>query len=231
VLALERYAHQVRELVRDGITAAVASKEYPLLPVTNRYQPYVTTDDVEDQTVRPIVRLTKSHLNAAILLSDDERKAIDVLEDLDCVECFTPNSRKIGMTIPYRYNDAPLRYEPDFVVRLHGGKMLVLEIKGMAGLIHDVNQIAAKNAAAAKWVEAVNYAKQYGQWAFVFCDEASRLRAMILEHASTATAKKLPFHSVTPEASERFEMCVPLTSLRAAASRFSEEQCSIKLGT
>ena len=117
-----------------------------------------------------------------------------------------------------------MRYEPDFVIRLRGGKMLVLEIKGMAGLIHDPNQIAAKNVAAAKWVEAVNNAKQYGQWAFVYCDEASQLRSMILEHAQTAMPTTLPFRSVTPETSERFETCVPLTSLRAVAGRFSEEQ-------
>ena len=35
------------------------------------------------------------------------------------------------------------------------------------------NQITAKNAAAAKWVEAVNNAKRYGQWAFVYCDDAA----------------------------------------------------------
>ena len=86
------------------------------------------------------------------------------MEELECVECFTPNSRKIGMTIPYRYNDAPLRYEPDFVVRLRGAKMLVLEINGVGGLIHDPNQVAAKNAAAGKWVEAVNNTNRFGQW-------------------------------------------------------------------
>jgi SOS-response transcriptional repressor LexA len=223
-LALERYAQQVRELVREGITAAVASKDYPLLPVTNRYEPYVSTDGVEDQTVRPIIRLTKSHLNAAILLSDDEKKAIDVLEELDCVECFAPNSRKIGMTIPYRYNGAPLRYEPDFVVRLGSGKMLVLEIKGIAGLIHDPNQIAAKNAAAMKWIEAVNNAKLYRQWAFVYCDDPVQLRSMILEHVPPVSTNVVYFRSVIPEAGERFETCVPLTSMRAVAGRFSEEQ-------
>ena len=160
-LALERYANQVRERVRDGITAAVATKDHPLLPVTNRYEPYVTTDGIEDQTTWPTASLAKSHLNAAIVRSDDERKAIDVLEDLACVECYTPNSRKIGMTIPYRYNDAPHRYEPDFVVRLRGGKMLVIEIKGLAGLVHgdDENLVQAKSAAARKWVEAVNNAQ------------------------------------------------------------------------
>jgi type III restriction enzyme len=223
-LALDRYANQVRERVRDGITAAVSTREHPLLPVTNRYEPYVTTDGVEDQTTRPIATLTRSHLNAAIVRSDDERQAIDVLEELACVECYAPNSRKIGMTIPYRYNDAPLRYEPDFVVRLKGSKMLVIEIKGMGGLIHDENQVMAKNGAAAKWIEAVNNAKRFGQWAFVYCDQVNQLRSLILRHADATTADVLPFRLIIPKAAERFETCVPLTSLRAAAGRFSEEQ-------
>jgi type III restriction enzyme len=223
-LALECYAQRVREIVREGITAAVASKNHPLLPVLNRYEPFVSTNGVEDQTTRPIIRLARSHLNAAIPRSDDERKAIDVLEELDCVECFAPNSRKIGMTIPYRYQDAPMRYEPDFVVRLRGGKMLVLEIKGLAGLIHDPNQVAAKNAGAAKWVEAINNIARYGTWAFVYCDHLADLRSMILAHAEPSGATLLPFRQVTPKASERFQTCVPLTSLRAAAGRFSEEQ-------
>lgn len=226
-LALEQYAQRVREIVREGITAAVASPSHPLLPVMNRYQPFVTTDGVDDQTTRPVVYLAKSHLNAAIPRSDEERQAIDVLEELDVVECFTPNSRKIGITIPYRYCDAPQRYEPDFVVRLRGGKMLVLEIKGLGGLIHDPNQVAAKNAGAAKWVEAVNNTRRLGEWTFVYCDDVARLREMILQHAGLEPASVLPFRFVTPKAAERFETCVPLTSLRAAAGRFSEEQASL----
>ncbi len=223
-LALEVYAQRVREIVREGITAAVATKNHPLVPVLNRYEPFVTTDGVEDQTTRPIVRLTRSHLNAAITRSEDETRAIEVLEDLDCVDCFVPNSRKIGMTIPYRYQDAPMRYEPDFVVRLRGGKMLVLEIKGLAGLIHDPNQVSAKNAGAAKWVEAINNTGRHGTWAFVYCDQVAALRSMILAHAEASGSSALPFREVTPKASERFLTCVPLTSLRAAAGRFSEEQ-------
>ena len=128
------------------------------------------------------------------------------------------------MTIPYRYNDGQFRYEPDFVVRLRGGKMLVIEIKGLGGLIHDPNQVAAKNTAAAKWVEAVNNSKRFGEWAFVYCDQVAELRSQILEHAGAAASGVLPFRLVTPKASERFETCVPLTSLRAAAGRFSDEQ-------
>jgi type III restriction enzyme len=228
-LALERYANQVRERVRDGITAAVATKEHPLLPVTNRYEPYVTTDGVEDQTTWPIATLAKSHLNAAIVRSEDERKAIDVFEDLSSVECYTPNSRKIGMTIPYRFDNAPHRYEPDFVVRLRGGTMLIIEIKGLAGLVHGdhENRVEAKRLAAAKWVEAVNNTKANGQWAYIYCDRPADLRGQILAHAGAAETNVLPFRIVTPKAADRFVTCVPISSLRAAAGRFSEEQASL----
>jgi SOS-response transcriptional repressor LexA len=74
-----------------------------------------------------------------------------------------------------------------------------------------------------KWIEAVNNAKLHGQWAFVYCDDPLQLRSMILEHVPLAPANVLPFRSVTPKASERFETCVPLSSLRAVAGRFSEE--------
>jgi hypothetical protein len=67
---------------------------------------------------------------------------------------------------------------------------------------------------------------EFGEWHFIYCDEASRLRSMILKHASIAIANKLPFRFVTPEPNERFETCVPLTSLRGAAVRFSDEQTS-----
>ena len=230
-LGMELYAQQIRERIRDGITAQVATKEHPLLPIPNRYEPYVSTEGVDDQTTRPIERLVKSHLNAAIIRSEDERKAIEVLEDLDIVECFAPNSRKIGMTIPYRFDDAPHRYEPDYIVRLRGGKMLVVEIKGLAGLVHgdDENRVEAKKAAAEKWVIALNNAKRYGQWAYVYSGKVEKFRDLILAHApaDTAGAAVLPFRSVEPKGSERFETCVPLTSLKAAAGRFSEEQASL----
>ena len=47
---------------------------------------------------------------------------------------------------------------------------------------------------------------------------------MILKSAAASAADVLPFRNVTPKAAERFVTCVPLTSLRAAAGRFSEEQ-------
>ena len=47
-LAITKNADKVRERVREAIVAGVASKEHPLLPVTNRYTPWVSTEGVED---------------------------------------------------------------------------------------------------------------------------------------------------------------------------------------
>ena len=83
-LALERYANQVRERVRDGITAAVATQG-PSPPAGHQPLSSRLSPPTASRIRRPgrSHALTKSHLNAAIVRSEDERKAIDVLEDLD----------------------------------------------------------------------------------------------------------------------------------------------------
>ena len=228
-LGMEKYARQVRERVRDGITAAVATKENPLLPVTNRYQPYVTTAGVDEHTTRPVVDLAKSHLSGAIIRSDDERRAIEILEDLDEVEFFAPNSRRVGMTVPYRFDDAPHRYEPDFVVRLTGGTTVVLEIKGVAGLIHgdDENRVEAKRAATDKWITAVNNAGRDGRWAYVYCDDVTRLREQLLAHVPAESAQALPFRRIDASPADYFKTCVPMTSFRSLAAHLESDQMSL----
>jgi len=144
---------------------------------------------------------------------------------MDSVEAFAPNSRKIGFQIPWEYVGNPRRYEPDFIVRMRGGVQVLLEIKGAGGRIHAEDEVLAKNAAAKRWVEAVNNARRYGQWAFVLCEDLAKLRALLEVHAQGAIV--LPFRKVSPKVEERYRTCVPLISLRAAASAWSEEQETI----
>lgn len=219
-LALERYAKLLRDRVRDGILPRVAGTR--LLPIVNSYHPVTSTAEVNYRTTRPVVELTKSHLNLASVRSEWEREAIAVLEDLDFVEAFAPNDRGIGFFVPYTYNDVPALYEPDFIVRLRGGRLVMLEIKGRAGEIHDQDRVLAKNAAARKWVAAVNNAGRYGQWVFEICKEVPLLRSVLQRHVQAAFI--LPFRSVQPGPGDRFRTCVPLVSLRAAAGRWSQEQ-------
>lgn len=221
-LGLEKYAKLVRQRVRDGILPAAARSEAPLFPVTNSFRPVVTTAKVDYRTPRPVVPLEKSHLNVAPFHSEWERQAVVELEQLDFVECFTPNDRRIGLTIPYDYLEKACLYEPDFVVRLRGGKLVMLEIKGRGGEIHDEDRVKAKNTAARKWVSAVNNAKRFGTWTFEICKDLKGLEQILAKHLDEADV--LPFRRVEPASGERFRTCVPLTTLRAAAGGWGEEQ-------
>lgn len=229
-IALKKYATRLRERIRDGIVAAAAPKDAPLLPIINSFQPEVNTEDVSDYTARPVVALKKSHLNFAPILSDWERQAIDVFEDSEVVKSYTPNMRKLGFQIHYDYQDAICHYEPDFVIRLINGTMLILEIKGKAGELHEPDRVNAKSQAARKWVAAVNNAKRYGTWDFQICREIPALAATLQELAGALPSDHmLPFRSVrNPTDQQRFTSCVPLTTLRAAAGYWSEEQMSIE---
>ena len=224
-LGLEKYMKLFRERVRDGIFPAAASESAPFLPVLNSFQPFVSTADVSYRTTRPVVSMVKSHLNLAPYDSKWEPDAIDILEELDFVEAFTPNDRNVGIAVPYQYLDQTHVYEPDFVVRLRNKKLVMLEIKGRGGEIHDPDRVLAKNAAARKWVAAVNSSEQFGDWAFEICRDLKQLRRTLADHAKDATV--LPFRYADPEMGEHFKTCVPLTSLRAAASSWSDHQTSL----
>jgi type III restriction enzyme len=224
-LALQKYVRLLRQRVRDGILPAAARDDAPLLPIVNSYQPSVSTTDVNYRTARRVVSLTRSHMNLAPVYSDWEQQAIEIMEDMDAVECYVATDRNVGLTIAYEYENNHHQYFPDFVVRMRGGKLVLLEIKGRGGELWDEDRVLAKNAAAKKWVAAVNNAKRWGQWAFEICRDLAQLRAMLERHAAPVTeAKVLPFRIVTPQRGDHYRTCVPLTSLRAAAGRFSEEQ-------
>jgi len=225
-LALQKYATLLRERIRDGVQAA--DSKSTLLPIVNSYKPWLSTGEVDYRTARPVIPLTNSHLNYAVQHSDWERQAVEILEDMDAVESFTPNDRNIGLVIPYEYLEIGHYYEPDFIVRLRGGKLLLLEIKGKKGEIHDPDRVKAKEAAARKWVTAVNNAGLYGQWDYEICRELKDLRATLSKHATESEV--LPFRKVSSGPDDRYKTCVPLTSLRAAAGRWSQEQAELELG-
>jgi type III restriction enzyme len=67
---------------------------------------------------------------------------------------------------------------PDFLVRLAGGKTLVLEIKG-----EDSEQNRAKRAALDAWVQAVNVKGGFGVWCWDVAFEAAQVQDIIGRHA------------------------------------------------
>jgi hypothetical protein len=154
--------------------------------------------------------------------------AIDVLEEEDSVEYYTPNDRQVGLAIPYDYNGEQKTYEPDFVVQMRGGTIIMLEIKGQGGKRWDPNQFHAKNAAAEKWCRAVSNIGRYGQWAFEVCEETKEkttpvlLRQILAKHAGSES--DLPFEVVYPAKAKIWENAVPLVSIRSLLRDKSYQQ-------
>ena len=227
-LGLEKYVQMVVQRIRDGVQANSGSGGR-LLPVVNSHKPYLSTKEVDYTTVRPIIPVEKSHLNAVALDADStERTAVTILDSHPLVECFTPNDRNVGLRIPYDYGDSRHQYEPDFVIRLRGGTNLVLETKGGGGSWNP-DRVSAKNAAAKRWVEAVNNLGSFGRWAFEICHENSSgqlegVEAALRCYAVVEEGETFPFRIVAPEEGDQWKTCVPVTTLKAAAGAFSEEQ-------
>jgi type III restriction enzyme len=220
-IGLEMYSIRLIQHLCAGIVPKAASKTAPLLPVINRMRRYHSTSDAEETTTRPVVPVERSHLNGVIYRSDLEREAAEVLDKSTFVESFTANSRGFGLTVVYQDGDGTRDYEPDFIVRVRGGKHLVIEIKGLKGELHDENLVSIKNQAARKWIAAVNNAKRYGAWEFEICRNMRELEKVLAKHA-VVEPRALPFKRVQPAAAERFKTCVPLVPLKVAAGQLTE---------
>lgn len=225
-LALDKYAGLLQKRVRDGIMPAAASDDAPLLPIVNSFKPWITTAEVNYRTTRPVAPLVKSHLNFAPLDAETERSAIEQLEDQETVECYTPNDRNVGLAIPYEYQDTMHLYEPDFVVRMHGGMQVMVEIKGRGGELHDEDRVLAKNAAAKKWVAAVNNAGRYGRWAFATYRPEDG-KSIVETLAPYAEGALYPFKFVTPQEGEKYRSCLPIASVRSIARKTRDAQGSL----
>jgi type III restriction enzyme len=102
--------------------------------------------------------LKKSHISHVVYDSTWEATEAYKLEKNPHVTAFAKNDH-LGFGVLYNYNGVPRTYYPDFLVKLDNGKTLVLETKGQ-----DSQQVQAKQAALAEWVEAVNSLNEYGQW-------------------------------------------------------------------
>jgi hypothetical protein len=129
------------------------------------------------------------HLPPALRFSDDPAEADKLpplvakaaagkaamfqLEASPQVVCYARNDR-MEFNIPYEFHDIAHVYEPDFLVKLADGVMLVLEIKGQ--FLEDTEM---KHQAAQRWVSAVNHWGQLGRWDFMVCRDPQQLGGML----------------------------------------------------
>ena len=125
---------------------------------------------VDFHTTKPVRAVTKCHLN--LMVADTrkwEQSTGYLLDQHPGVVKWVKNDR-LGFHIPYRHNNIPHRYEPDFIVELDTGMRLIIETKGQYG-----DDADRKAKAAQRWVEAVNFDGRFGLWVYVVVTDPSRL--------------------------------------------------------
>lgn len=177
-IALLKYKQRITDRLTEAIEPDTEAGEPPTLPVIERFRPIGSTSEVLFRTVRPCVGTTKSHISHVVLDAPKWEHAVAYqLERMQEVVAYARNDH-LEFTIPYEWQGARHQYRPDYLIRWRcqdGGEVkLVLEIKGF-----ETEQDRQKEAAARRWVRAVNRHGEFGRWAFALCKDPARLRTVL----------------------------------------------------
>jgi len=152
-----------------------------LTPVFDEENPIGATGQMRTwYTTKPCFPASKSHISHLVGDSSWEGHAANVLETRDEVEAYTKNDH-LGFQIYYMWAGSRRRYTPDFLIRLAGGMLLALEIKGT-----DSPQNRAKRAALDEWVKAINASGGFGRWAWDVAFEPSDVQDIVTRHAAVS---------------------------------------------
>ena len=153
-------------VVRHVINRVTEQNTERLTPIYDEENPIGATGHMRTwYTTKPCFPTARSHISHMVGDSSWEGHAANILEKRDDIVAYAKNDH-LGFQIYYLWAGSRRRYVPDFLIRFASGVTLALEIKGT-----DSPQNQAKRQALSEWVQAVNVAGGFGQWA---CDVAFR---------------------------------------------------------
>ncbi len=192
------YGHVVERLV-SSIRPDTTQGEAAEVPRHETTRGPGTTAEVDYWTSKEVRELVRSHVNYVVADTKKwEQAAAYVLDTHPLVECFVKNAG-LGFSIPYLHNGEPHDYEPDFLVRMNPREdsartTLVLETKGYDPLRE------VKEAAAHRWVQAVNAEGKHGNWAYACVGKTSEIDG-VLRSVGQGQAPKPVSSPASPSAS------------------------------
>lgn len=109
-------------------------------------------------TGKPCERTKRSHINVAVFDSTWEAADAFVLDEHPSVTAWAKNDH-LSFEILYVYRGVVRKYRPDFLIRMKGGDVLVLETKGQ-----ETEQDRVKMSFLREWTEAVSSHGGFGRW-------------------------------------------------------------------
>jgi type III restriction enzyme len=150
------------------------------LPRLEPLRPEGSTAEVDFWTSRPVREAQKSHVNYVVAdTAQWEQQAAFYIDRHQAVAAFVKNAG-LGFAIPYLHNGQMHDFVADFLVRFEGdeSRHLVLETKGYDELAE------VKEAAAQRWVDAVNADGRWGAWRFRMARSVADVSYILDEEAN-----------------------------------------------
>jgi type III restriction enzyme len=149
-----------------------------LVPVFDSEHPIRSTGQMRTwYTGKPCEYTKRSHVNFCVYDSTWEASEALRLDRHPRVEAWVKNDH-LGFEVLYVYKGVVRKYRPDFLIRLKGGKMLVLEVKGQ-----DAQQDQTKRRFLDEWVRAVNGHDGLGRWAWDVSRDPGDLEGVLAKQA------------------------------------------------
>jgi type III restriction enzyme len=189
-VALLKYKQRIIERLTEAMEPDTEAGEPPILPVIERFRQLGSTSEVLFRTVRPCVGTTKSHISHVVLDAPRwEHSVAYQLERMPEVVAYARNDH-LDFTIPYEWQGVRHEYRPDYLVRWRcrdGQEVkIILEVKGFS-----TEQDRQKEAAARRWVRAVNHHGELGRWAFAVCRDPTALRTVLTKEVEGLCGARL----------------------------------------
>jgi type III restriction enzyme len=155
-----------------------------LEPIFDRDRPIRSTGDMGTwYTGKPCEYTKHSHVNFCVYDSAWEASESFELDRNPAVDAWVKNDH-LSFEILYVYRGVVRKYRPDFLIRLEGGNLLVLEAKGK-----DTEQDQTKRQFLTEWINAVNSHGGFGSWSWDVSFNPGDLKDILAKHVTVLHAR------------------------------------------